>query len=106
MIQLWFVSSYVDMGGWVGGQAEYVMVPYAVSFQHFSFVNFSFFELWKNEIRLEDFNCLKFPDKKRAMEKILDLALLSDIFPTGTYISLLILYQIAVCIFIYFDCLF
>lgn len=20
---------YVDMGGWVGGQAEYVMVPYA-----------------------------------------------------------------------------
>jgi glutathione-independent formaldehyde dehydrogenase len=50
---------YVDMGGWVGGQAEYVMVPYA------------------------DFNCLKFPDKKRAMEKIKDLALLSDIFPTG-----------------------
>jgi threonine dehydrogenase-like Zn-dependent dehydrogenase len=20
---------YVDMGGWIGGQAEYVMVPYA-----------------------------------------------------------------------------
>jgi glutathione-independent formaldehyde dehydrogenase len=50
---------YVDMGGWVGGQAEYVLVPYA------------------------DFNLLKFPDKDQAMEKIQDLALLSDIFPTG-----------------------
>lgn len=50
---------YVDMGGWVGGQAEYVMVPYA------------------------DFNALKFPDKAQAMEKIADLTLLSDIFPTG-----------------------
>jgi glutathione-independent formaldehyde dehydrogenase len=50
---------YVDMGGWVGGQAEYVMVPYA------------------------DFNLLKFPDKDRAMAKIRDLTLLSDIFPTG-----------------------
>src|SRR5437764_10070169 len=50
---------YVDMGGWVGGQAEYVMVPYA------------------------DFNLLKFPDKAQAMEKIKDLTCLSDIFPTG-----------------------
>ena len=50
---------YVDMGGWVGGQAEYVMVPYA------------------------DFNLLKFPDRAQAMEKITDLTLLSDIFPTG-----------------------
>jgi len=50
---------YVDMGGWVGGQAEYVMIPYA------------------------DFNLLKFPDKQQAMEKIKDLTLLSDIFPTG-----------------------
>src|SRR5467141_250760 len=50
---------YVDMGGWVGGQAEYVMVPYA------------------------DFNLLKFPDKDRAMTKIRDLTCLSDIFPTG-----------------------
>ena len=33
---------YVDMGGWVGGQAEYVMVPYA------------------------DFNLLKFPNKEKA----------------------------------------
>ena len=50
---------YVDMGGWVGGQAEYVMVPYA------------------------DFNLLKFPDREQAMEKMKDLTLLSDIFPTG-----------------------
>ena len=50
---------YVDMGGWVGGQAEYVTVPYA------------------------DWNLLKFPDKDQAMEKILDLTMLSDIFPTG-----------------------
>ncbi len=50
---------YVDMGGWVGGQAEYVMVPYA------------------------DWNLLKFPDKDQAMEKIKDLTMLSDIFPTG-----------------------
>jgi len=50
---------YVDMGGWVGGQAEYVLVPYA------------------------DWNLLKFPDRDRALEKILDLAMLSDIFPTG-----------------------
>jgi len=50
---------YVDMGGWVGGQAEYVLVPYA------------------------DWNLLKFPDKDQAMEKITDLAMLADIFPTG-----------------------
>src|SRR5579859_3158165 len=50
---------YVDMGGWRGGQAEYVMVPYA------------------------DFNLLKFPDRDQAMAKIRDLAMLSDIFPTG-----------------------
>ena len=30
-----------------------------------------------------DFNCLKFPDKEQAMEKIRDLTMLSDIFPTG-----------------------
>ena len=50
---------YVDMGGWVGGQAEYVMVPYA------------------------DWNLLRFPDREQALEKILDLTMLSDIFPTG-----------------------
>ena len=50
---------YVDMGGWVGGQAEYVMVPYA------------------------DFNLLKFPNREQALEKIADLTCLSDILPTG-----------------------
>ena len=50
---------YVDMGGWIGGQAEYVMVPFA------------------------DFNVLKFPDKAQAMAKIRDLTMLSDILPTG-----------------------
>jgi glutathione-independent formaldehyde dehydrogenase len=50
---------YVDMGGWVGGQAEYVMVPYA------------------------DFNLIPFPDKYQAMSKIKDLTMLSDILPTG-----------------------
>jgi glutathione-independent formaldehyde dehydrogenase len=50
---------YVAMGGWRGGQAKYVTVPYA------------------------DWNLLKFPDKDQAMEKILDLTMLSDIFPTG-----------------------
>lgn len=47
------------MGGWIGGQSEYVMVPYA------------------------DFNLLKFPDRDQALAKICDLTLLSDIFPTG-----------------------
>jgi len=50
---------YVDMGGWVGGQAEFVLVPYA------------------------DWNLLAFPDRDQALEKILDLTMLSDIFPTG-----------------------
>jgi len=50
---------YVDMGGWVGGQAEYVMVPYA------------------------DFNLLKFPDREHARAKIRDLTCLTDILPTG-----------------------
>ena len=30
-----------------------------------------------------DWNLLKFPDKEQALEKILDLTMLSDIFPTG-----------------------
>lgn len=50
---------YVDMGGWVGGQAEFVMVPYA------------------------DFNLIRFPDREQAMDKIRDLTMLSDILPTG-----------------------
>src|SRR6202007_3047993 len=40
---------YVDMGGWIGGQAKYVMIPYA------------------------DFNLLKFPNKNEALSKIMDL---------------------------------
>ena len=47
---------YVSMGPWVGGQAEYLQVPFA------------------------DFNCLTLPpgDEHEA-----DFALLADIFPTG-----------------------
>ncbi|MDB6017165.1 MAG: fdm [Pedosphaera sp.] len=48
-----------NLGGWQGGQADYMMVPYA------------------------DFNLLKFPDKDEAMAKIKDLTLLSDILPTA-----------------------
>ena len=48
-----------NLGGWQGGQADYMMVPYA------------------------DFALLKFPDKEQAMAKIKDLTLLSDILPTG-----------------------
>ena len=47
------------MGDWIGGQAEYVMVPYA------------------------DYNLLKFPDRAQALAKIRDLTCLSDILPTG-----------------------
>ena len=47
------------MGDWTGGQAEYVLVPYA------------------------DLNLLKLPDRDKAMEKIRDLTCLSDILPTG-----------------------
>src|SRR3954470_4844980 len=50
---------YGDMGGWQGGQAEFVMIPYA------------------------DWSLLRLPDRDQAMEKILDLTMLSDIFPTG-----------------------
>src|ERR671927_128818 len=46
---------YVDMGGWIGGQAMYVMVPFA------------------------GFNLLQFPDKKQGLEKILGLTMLSGI---------------------------
>jgi len=49
---------YVGMGPWPGGQAEYVVVPYA------------------------DFNLLKFP-KNVPRDKLLDIAFLSDIFPTA-----------------------
>lgn len=48
-----------DLGGWAGGQADYVLVPYA------------------------DWNLFRFPDKDAAMAKIRDLTLISDILPTG-----------------------
>src|SRR5947208_11920272 len=47
------------MAGCSVDQTDYVMVPYA------------------------DFKLLKFPDRDQAMEKIRNLTLLSDIFPTG-----------------------
>jgi threonine dehydrogenase-like Zn-dependent dehydrogenase len=47
------------MGGWIGGQARYVMTPSA------------------------DFNLLKFPDRDQALAKIRDLTMLTDILPTG-----------------------
>lgn len=47
---------YVAMGPWVGGQAEYLQVPFA------------------------DFNCLPLPGGR---ENEADFALLADIFPTG-----------------------
>jgi glutathione-independent formaldehyde dehydrogenase len=50
---------YVDMGGWRGGQAEFVMVPYA------------------------DWNTLKYTDKDLALAKMLDLTMITDILPTG-----------------------
>src|ERR1700689_807323 len=50
---------YVDMGGWVGGQAQFVLVPY------------------------RDVHLLVFPDPDQAIEKARDLTMLSDIFPTG-----------------------
>lgn len=57
------------MGGWVGGQAEYCVVPYA------------------------DFNLLKLSSSLNpsaqndydVKEKLLDFALLSDILPTGLF---------------------
>jgi len=58
--ELGFCGAYgFNLGGWQGGQAEYMLVPWA------------------------DFQLLKFPDKAQAMEKMRDLALLSDILPTG-----------------------
>jgi glutathione-independent formaldehyde dehydrogenase len=50
---------FPGLGPWLGGQSDYVLAPYA------------------------EHNLLRFPDRERAMDKILDLALLSDILPTG-----------------------
>jgi glutathione-independent formaldehyde dehydrogenase len=58
--ELGYCGAYgFNLGGWQGGQAEYMVVPWA------------------------DFQLLKFPDKAQALEKIRDLTLLSDILPTG-----------------------
>jgi glutathione-independent formaldehyde dehydrogenase len=48
---------FADMGPWNGGQAEYLLVPWA------------------------DFNCLKLPED--AEEKQNDYVMVADIFPTG-----------------------
>ncbi|TYB76148.1 alcohol dehydrogenase catalytic domain-containing protein [Bizionia saleffrena] len=48
-----------DLGGWQGGQSQYCLVPYA------------------------DFALLKFPDRDQALDRMMDLAFLSDILPTG-----------------------
>src|SRR5258708_30253224 len=50
---------YVDMGGWIGGQAKFVMVPYA------------------------GFNLLKFPDKDKPLAKITGLPTRPDILRAG-----------------------
>src|ERR1700736_4466596 len=47
------------MGGWIGGQAEYFMVPYA------------------------DFNLLRCPNKAQALQRMRDLTCITDILPTG-----------------------
>ena len=58
--ELGYCGAYgFNLGGWQGGQAEYMLVPWA------------------------DFQLLRFPDKAQAMEKMRDLTLLSDILPTG-----------------------
>jgi glutathione-independent formaldehyde dehydrogenase len=58
--ELGYCGAYgFNLGGWQGGQAEYMLVPWA------------------------DFQLLKFPDKDQALEMIRDLTLLSDILPTG-----------------------
>src|ERR1700759_2461278 len=58
--ELGYCGAYgFNLGGWQGGQADYMIVPWA------------------------DFQLLKFPDKEQAIEKIRDLTLLSDILPTG-----------------------
>jgi glutathione-independent formaldehyde dehydrogenase len=53
------IYGYVGQGDWNGGQADFLHVPFA------------------------DFNLLVFTDKKAAMDKICDLALLSDALCTG-----------------------
>jgi glutathione-independent formaldehyde dehydrogenase len=58
------IYGYVSGGGWTGGQTEYNMCPYA------------------------DFNLLKIPNREKAMQKILDLSLLSDVLPTAFHAAI------------------
>ena len=54
------IPGYADMGGWKGGQAEFVMIPYA------------------------DFNLLVLPrDPLVLAEHILEFGMLADVLPTG-----------------------
>src|ERR1700742_3309024 len=50
---------YPGLGGWVGVQAAYALAPSA------------------------DFTAMRFPDRDQALERLRDLAMLADIFPTG-----------------------
>ena len=90
---------YVDMGGWIGGQAEYVMVCGWVRRRggavcrgrgervreiRGSAPNSTHPTPRHTQVPYADFNLLKLGrDSAQAMDKIRDLALLSDIFPTG-----------------------
>ncbi|MFC5750314.1 alcohol dehydrogenase catalytic domain-containing protein [Actinomadura rugatobispora] len=51
-------------GGWAGLQAEFALVPYA------------------------DFNLHVLPDREQALDRLLDVALLGDILPTGYHAAL------------------
>jgi len=53
------IYGYAGMGEWRGGQAEYFLLPFA------------------------DFNGLKIPNKDEGLKRILDIALLADVFPTA-----------------------
>ena len=50
---------YAHMGDWPGGQAEYIMIPFA------------------------DFNLLRLPPLNECKSKLKDLALITDVFPTA-----------------------
>src|SRR6201997_3040887 len=78
---------YVDMGGWIGGQADYVMVPYA----DFNLLKFSDKRAARSSARLHAsflflylFSSLVgLPGKFQAIPRVLALPCLSDFLPTG-----------------------
>jgi len=55
------IFGYAAAGGWAGGMAEYMLVPWA------------------------DFNLLKIPNKEKSMHYIKDLAFVTDILPTAMH---------------------